>query len=494
MFCQRRWQRIVNRALWVGLSAVLFTCGGERGPPTEPPPNGQPGYQIEIRYVEGTEPTEQQRQAFDEAVQRWESVIIGDVDDVAVRQLEPFTCQKITAPAVDERVDDLLVFVEFGPLDGPGNWTAWGGPCVVRDNYLPAVSSVLIDSDDVGLSLDPWLAIHELGHALGFGEIWDDLGLLQDPSNPTNGGPGFMEPVQDATVSSYFTDQNFGSPDGSPASENLVVGANLGMWTPGPDDEVLWAFLKFDLSGIRLVAPITRANLYLRYNASAGEEGRVELWEVTSDWTENQVTWDTRPNLAEYATWWWDTSCVPECRFPANDVVRAWLSGAAPNYGFALRPAGDEPPGFSIGFHTRHAADPDLRPKLYIEPDTHFSGPAALAAFDSIGGGAYEGPKVPVESDYLDRGESADGHWRATVLRGEVMSPAGGRVLSIVTVGSLEDLGYTVDRGAADPYAFDLRNLQQQPAEVPSIDGTGPQRTFRVHPGGSRSALPRDSQ
>ena len=91
--------------------------------------------------------------------------------------------------------------------------------------------------------------------------------------------------------------------------------------------------------------------------------------------------------------------------------------------------------------------------------DTHFTGPAARAAFDSAGGAAYTGAKVPVENG--DRARSSNVHWRASVFQGELMDPyiyGGANPLSEVTIASLADLGYAVDLGQADSWALSDRS------------------------------------
>ena len=87
-------------------------------------------------------------------------------------------------------------------------------------------------------------------------------------------------------------------------------------------------------------------------------------------------------------------------------------------------------------------------------PDTHFTGPLAIEAFDEAGGTGYRGAKVPVEN----RGGpgSRNAHWRETVMVTELMTPSvrvgGSSPLSAITIQSLADLGYSVDTTAADPY------------------------------------------
>ena len=77
--------------------------------------------------------------------------------------------------------------------------------------------------------------------------------------------------------------------------------------------------------------------------------------------------------------------------------------------------------------------------------DLYFNGPLAVAAFDDAGGRDYTGAKVPLDDA---------GHWRYSVLEGELMVPGGGGALSAITVQSLADLGYGVDVTQADPYTL----------------------------------------
>ena len=87
--------------------------------------------------------------------------------------------------------------------------------------------------------------------------------------------------------------------------------------------------------------------------------------------------------------------------------------------------------------------------------DTHFTGPLAIAAFDERGGASYDdGEKVPVEN--ASGPGAADSHWRESVLGHELLTPfqaAGERdLLSLITVQSLADLGYSVKVGLAEIY------------------------------------------
>lgn len=90
--------------------------------------------------------------------------------------------------------------------------------------------------------------------------------------------------------------------------------------------------------------------------------------------------------------------------------------------------------------------------------DTYFNGPGAIAAFNSLGGATYTGgAKVPVENTQGGAG-TRNSHWREGVLDNELMTGFydGGRVnpLSLITVQSMSDIGYTVNTAAADNFSF----------------------------------------
>jgi len=83
--------------------------------------------------------------------------------------------------------------------------------------------------------------------------------------------------------------------------------------------------------------------------------------------------------------------------------------------------------------------------------DTRFTGTAATAQYNAIFGTADTG--VPVENDFGPG--TADSHWRESILDNELMTGfinGATRPISTITVGSLQDLGYVVNMGQADPY------------------------------------------
>ena len=92
--------------------------------------------------------------------------------------------------------------------------------------------------------------------------------------------------------------------------------------------------------------------------------------------------------------------------------------------------------------------------------DPQFTGAMATAEYNTIF--STNGTSVPVEN--TGGPGTADGHWRETVLDNELMTgflnSGQTNPLSRITVGSLADIGYTVNLNAADPYTAPAGNLQ----------------------------------
>jgi hypothetical protein len=113
-------------------------------------------------------------------------------------------------------------------------------------------------------------------------------------------------------------------------------------------------------------------------------------------------------------------------------------------------------------------------PSLPSSPgvDTHFTGANAIAAFNTVGGATYTGGgKVPVENTQGGVG-TRDGHWRESVLANELMTGflnAGANPLSVLTIRSLTDLGYTVSTATADAFFVTL-TANARASEGPVID------------------------
>ncbi|WP_420130540.1 leishmanolysin-related zinc metalloendopeptidase [Longimicrobium sp.] len=114
--------------------------------------------------------------------------------------------------------------------------------------------------------------------------------------------------------------------------------------------------------------------------------------------------------------------------------------------------------------------------------DSWFSGAGGIAGFNAIGGATYTGgQKVPVENT----GSAArmNTHWRESVLVNELMTPSlnpGINPLSVLSVRSLADLGYTVNQAGADPFFLTL-SLRANAGQGESLPLIGDVETGPIH-------------
>ncbi|MBR9990729.1 MAG: hypothetical protein KFH98_13295 [Gemmatimonadetes bacterium] len=139
-------------------------------------------YCVEIRYV-GTI-SAPLRAAFTNARIRWEQVIVGNLPSVQLN-VGAGACKDsdgealVDHPAINEVIDDLVVYVQIDSIDGPGGVLGSAGPCFIRNaSRLPVLGVMRFDRADLllmeqnGLLND--VILHELGHVLGFPTIWND--------------------------------------------------------------------------------------------------------------------------------------------------------------------------------------------------------------------------------------------------------------------------------------------------------------------------------
>ena len=123
---------------------------------------------------------------FQAAARRWEQIIVGNVPN-------------------PDGPDDVTIDAAIVPIDGPGGILAQAGPDTNRpgtvmvpdpedptgdpievpapDAFLPLTGTMNFDIDDIndqstdlGQFYDT--VLHEMGHVLGFGTIWEDLNLV----------------------------------------------------------------------------------------------------------------------------------------------------------------------------------------------------------------------------------------------------------------------------------------------------------------------------
>lgn len=144
------------------------------------------GYQIDMN-VQGL--TASQQAIFRDAALHWEQVVVGDVPDVVYN---------------GRTVDDLLIDVSAGAIDGPGGTLGGANADRFRSgSLLPYHGTIQFDSADLA-SMEAngtlrEVVLHEIGHVLGIGTLWQSLGLLVGAGTSHS---GFIGPL---AVAEYNT-------------------------------------------------------------------------------------------------------------------------------------------------------------------------------------------------------------------------------------------------------------------------------------------------
>ena len=173
-------------------------------------------FHIEVVYLEGAKLTLAQRATIQEAVDLWESIITEDIPDYDFGT-DPFDSDHIFGwwqfedargaerVVVTDQVDDLRLLISTDDLY---YWViAQAGVLRTReDSKLPALSLMLYNEDSFDedneyiAETDLFVVtLHEIAHALGFGTLWEETGLLGDVSTyKYDGDTHFTGPLAQA--------------------------------------------------------------------------------------------------------------------------------------------------------------------------------------------------------------------------------------------------------------------------------------------------------
>ncbi|HEX2080131.1 MAG TPA: leishmanolysin-related zinc metalloendopeptidase [Longimicrobium sp.] len=144
---------------------------------------GGAGYKLTLCFT--TTMSASQRAAFENAAARWATVITGDVPDLTAAV--PAGVCGSGSPSLSLTFDDLVIFAGIENIDGSGGILGSAGPCAVRtSSNLPILGIMRFDAADVA-QLEAsnsfgYVILHEMGHVLGIGTIWQVKGLLQNAS------------------------------------------------------------------------------------------------------------------------------------------------------------------------------------------------------------------------------------------------------------------------------------------------------------------------
>ncbi len=147
-----------------------------------------PEYRIVVSFPDNSlSPTQQA--AFQNAAARWSEIIVADMPDVVYQ---------------GRTIDDLEIAASAPFIDGVGGVLGQAGPTRVRmdGTFLPYLGMMEFDSADVASMVTDGtfqdVILHEMGHVIGVGTLWDQLGLVNGlgTSNPTFVGTNAVREYQ----------------------------------------------------------------------------------------------------------------------------------------------------------------------------------------------------------------------------------------------------------------------------------------------------------
>ncbi len=172
---------------------------------------------------------------FHNAADWWMTILGGtELADVPADGFGQLGCGGIVSDESVASIDELLIVISTPEMDGRGGALAAAGPCGVREeSILPFMGVIRFDIDDLNWLVEEGLddeveeiILHEMGHVLGIGTVWSDLGLLREPSlgGPPDADTHFAGPLAVAA----FDDAGGGSYEGAKVPVENEAGPGSG--------------------------------------------------------------------------------------------------------------------------------------------------------------------------------------------------------------------------------------------------------------------------
>jgi len=186
------------RASSAAIPGVTVDFAGLSREPTQ-------AFDITLRLVSSM--SDSQALAFLHAKERIQEFVVGDlpIQNVNLSASQMASCGGV---AVQQEVDDVVILAEVGPIDGVSNILGQAGPCYLRSaSSWPVVGHMMFDTADLD-ALEAsgrleYVILHEMMHVIGFGTIWTNKGLLQNPSASGGTDPTFSGANAIANLATY---------------------------------------------------------------------------------------------------------------------------------------------------------------------------------------------------------------------------------------------------------------------------------------------------
>lgn len=237
-------------------------------------PHDEAEYDITPFPVSGVPPAV--RAFVDAALAQWQDVLVGDLtpERIPLGFFPEGSCGGFGPLANGVTVDDMLMIINAANVDGRGGVLAFANRCATRDAdgdnpLLPVVGFLTLDIADLeGGTLGPDASVdllaHEIGHALGFGTLWAELGLVDGAGGRD---PRFNGPAATAAYAEL-------GGQGTPPLEDTGVGTGTreSHWRQSRfDDELMTGFLSGTHNPLSTLTIASMADLGYGVDHSAAE-------------------------------------------------------------------------------------------------------------------------------------------------------------------------------------------------------------------------------
>ena len=228
-------------------------------------------FTITLRFI--NPPTTAQRAFFETAAAKWQSIIIGDVPD-ASGTIPARSCgNSFKTPSFTGPVDDILIDVLLQPIDGLGGVLGAAGPCLARNaDLLTLYGLMFFDTADLAFleenNILDEVVVHEMGHVLGFGTLWNfGRTLLQgSTADPRFVGPNAIAGFHDVG----------GRGTSIPVEEDGGPGTRLSHWDEETfDEELMTGFIALGKSPLSIMTIGSMQDLGYAVDPGAAEPYRV---------------------------------------------------------------------------------------------------------------------------------------------------------------------------------------------------------------------------
>ena len=141
-------------------------------------------FNLWLTYNGGVMPSANAQAAVSAALARFEQVVTGEVANVTypASGLTQATCSLVNASLMNGAfIDDVSILMAIGPIDGPSNSLARGGPCGYGRSPAPPstiTGQMLLDQIDQATASVTYLQDviwHEMAHVFGIGTLWQNM-------------------------------------------------------------------------------------------------------------------------------------------------------------------------------------------------------------------------------------------------------------------------------------------------------------------------------